>query len=198
GRLAEILAGRRSPLVISYRLNGGHIPRESWIQGREGGGRNLGEACHIYDVFRFLAGAPAVSLSAHAIDPGSLPLLRNDNFSATLRYGDGSVASLIYTALGPREGLGKERVEVFCDSEAYLIDDYKRLLRASDGTTLWRARDDEPDKGHREELSRFGDALAAAAPAPIPFDEIMETSAVALRVEELLHDRRGDGDDDVA
>jgi hypothetical protein len=49
---------------------------------------------------------------------------------------------------------------------------------------LWQSSD--PDKGHFEELSRFGDAVAAGGPAPIPFEEIIETSGVALEVEDLL------------
>ena len=34
-----------------------------------------------------------------------------------------------------------------------------------------------------------GDALAAGGEAPIPFEEIVETSAAALRVEDLLFSR---------
>ena len=83
--LKERLAGRRAPLVIQYRLNAGYIPLDHWVHGAQGGGRNIGEACHMYDVFRFLAGAPARSIEATAIDPGSLPYARNDNFTATHR-----------------------------------------------------------------------------------------------------------------
>lgn len=140
----------------------------------------------MYDCFRFLAGAPVSSIEATAIDPGTLPYLRSDNFSANLRYADGSLATLTYTALGPKEGLAKERVEVFCDGEAYLLDDYKRVTRARDGKVLWEG---EVDKGHFEELSRFGDALATGGPPPIPFEEIVETTAVALEVEDQLHGR---------
>jgi len=131
--LKEILAQRRTPLMISYRLHGGYIPLEHWVQGAQGGGRNLGEACHLYDLFRFLADAPVKGIQASAIDPGTLPYRRNDNFCATLTYEDGSVGSLVYTALGPKAGLPKERMEVFCDGEAYLLDDFKSLIRASDG-----------------------------------------------------------------
>jgi hypothetical protein len=35
-------------------------------------------------------------------------------------------------------------------------------------------------------LSRFGDAISAGSASPIPFDELIETSAVALHVEDLL------------
>jgi len=40
--------------------------------------------------------------------------------------------------VGPT-GLGKERVEIFCDGEAYLVDDYKRVIRSGDGSVLWQS-----------------------------------------------------------
>jgi predicted dehydrogenase/threonine dehydrogenase-like Zn-dependent dehydrogenase len=185
--LHERVRGRRAPLMIQYRLNAGYIPLNHWVHGEQGGGRNIGEGCHMYDVFRFFAGAPARSIDAAAIDPHDLPYARNDNFSATITYDDGTVANLLYTALGPKEGLGKEHITVFCDGEAYVVDDFKKLTKASDQTTLWQSGD--ADKGHFEELSRFGDAMAAGAGAPIPFEEIVETSAVALQVEDLIYGR---------
>jgi predicted dehydrogenase len=180
-------AGRRAPLVIEYRLNGGYIPLDSWIQGAQGGGRNIGEACHMYDVFRSLTGSPVKSISATSIDPVSLPHLRNDNFAAVIGYQDGSVASLVYTALGPKTGMAKERIEVFCDGDAYVVDDFKKLTRASDSHVLWQSS--EADKGHAEEFNLLGDAIVGGGSAPIPFDEIVETTAVALHVEDLLFNR---------
>jgi predicted dehydrogenase/threonine dehydrogenase-like Zn-dependent dehydrogenase len=182
--LKSILAERRSPLVVHYRLNGGYIPPDHWVQGPQGGGRNIGEACHMYDVFRSLAGSAVCSIHATPINPGGLPYLRNDNFVATLGYEDGSVANLVYQALGPKSGLSKERVEVFCDGEAYIIEDYRSLTRASDAAVLWQA--EAADKGHFEELSRFGDAMASGGEPPIPFAEIAETTALSLRIEDLL------------
>ena len=115
---------------------------------------------------------------AASIDPATLPYRRNDNFSATIGYEDGSLAHLLYTSLGPKTRPGKERIEIFCDGETYIVDDFKRLIKASDGAVLWQSS--EIDKGHYEELSRFGDAIACGRPSPIPFDELIETSAVAL------------------
>ena len=188
--LKERISGRRSPLMIQYRLNAGYLPLDHWVHGPQGGGRNVGEACHMYDVFRFLAGAPAQSIDAAAIDPRDLPYARSDNFAATITYGDGSVASLVYTALGPKSGLGKEHITVFCDGEAFIVDDFKKLTKAGDGSVLWQSG--EADKGHFEELSRFGDAIATSGAAPIPFEELVETSAVALSIEDLIHGRADD------
>jgi hypothetical protein len=56
-----------------------------------------------------------------------------------------------------------------------------------------RASDKHPAErrptARREELGRLGDAIANGGVAPIPFDEIVETSAVALHVEDLLFGR---------
>lgn len=185
--VAEAVKNRRSPLVMSYRLNGGYIPPESWIQGPEGGGRNIGEACHMYDVFRFLAGAPAASVAASGIDPGALPYLRNDNFAATIAYEDGSVGNLVYTALGPRKGMPKERIEIFVDGEAYVVDDFKTVTRASTGEALWKSA--EADKGHGAEVAALGKAIAEGAAAPIPYEEIRETTAISLLIEDVLNGR---------
>ncbi len=185
--LREVLDNRVEPIVIHYRLNGGRIPAEHWIQTKEGGGRNLGEACHFYDVFRSLTGAPVTSIAASGINPKETSLQRNDNFTATMTYADGSMATLTYVSVGPKTGLAKERMEVFCGNEAYLLDDYRSLTECSTGKILWRA--EAADKGHDEEILRFGNLVATGGEPVVPFDEIVEASAIALTVEDLLHGR---------
>ncbi len=185
--LREELASRKGPLMINYRLNGGFIPAEHWIQGDQGGGRNIGEACHFYDLFRRLAGCPVESIQARSIAPPAPAVLRSDNFVATLRYEDGSLANLFYTASGPKTGLSKEVMEVFCDGKAYRLEDFKDLRKASQDAPLWSAA--EPDKGHLEELVQFGQHILGQTDAPIPVVEILESSAVALYVEDQLFER---------
>ncbi len=182
-RLREIVAGRRGPLMISYRVNAGRIPADHWIQGEHGGGRNIGEACHMYDVFRALTGAAVERASAMPLAGRGPDLLANDNFTATIRYEDGSVATLLYTAIGPKQGLPKERIEIFCDGSAYIVDDFCQLTEAGRPAPLWAG---EVDKGHAEEIRRFGACVAKGADAPIPIDEIIETTALALTIEEQL------------
>jgi hypothetical protein len=55
---------------------------------------------------------------------------------------------------------------------------------------LWQGQ--EADKGHAEELSRFGEAITSGGDPPIAFDELIETSAIALGVEDLLLGRAGE------
>ena len=185
-KLREALASRRGPMMLSYRVNAGFIPADHWVQGPEGGGRNLGEACHMYDVLRSLTGAPVIGVRAAGIGERPAGTLGNDNFIATIEYADGSIAQLTYTALGPGAGFPKERLEVFAEGAAFVLDDYCRLSQTGRSEPLWEG---SVDKGHAEEMRRFGEALRKGDGDPIPLDEILETTALALRIEELIHGR---------
>lgn len=186
--LRDAVKDRICPLVVNYRLNGGYIPISNWIQGPEGGGRNLGEACHMYDIFRALTGAPAISISASGISTMGSSYLVNDNFIATLTYGDGSIASLTYAANGPKTGLPKERIEVFSDGKGYVLDDFVSLTEFPSGKQLWSSR--ENDKGHSAEFLDFGNAISSgSSEGPIALEQLLETTAVALHIEDLLQGR---------
>ncbi len=56
-QIAKRFGARRGPMVISYRVNAGWVQPENWVYGPQGGGRNVGEACHMYDFCGFLAGS---------------------------------------------------------------------------------------------------------------------------------------------
>ena len=56
-RIKDIVTGRNNPMIIDYQMNAGRLPPDHWVHTAEGGGRNIGEACHIYDVFTFLTEA---------------------------------------------------------------------------------------------------------------------------------------------
>ena len=183
--LKNAISQRSSPLMLNYRLNGGFIPKDSWIQGKEGGGRNIGEACHIYDLFRFLVGARATHLQAKSIGTAGHVHGSNDNFCVTIGYEDGSLANLVYTALGPKAGIEKERLEVFSDGKAFILNDYKSLIEAGNETPLWSSK--LPDKGQQKQFECLVQAMANGQEAPIPFEQILEASSIALSVEDLIN-----------
>lgn len=182
-RAVEILRGRTTPLIVNYRMNAGFLPPDHWIHGPEGGGRNLGEACHIYDLFRFLTGSAVRSIQAIPAKPGAGPWRKNDNFVATLGYEDGSVCTLTYTSLGAKD-YPKERMEIFADGRVLSLDDYRSLSVAGSNHKGWSAG--APDKGQLNELHEIGKAVRLAGGWPIPLDEQLETSRVALHVERML------------
>jgi predicted dehydrogenase/threonine dehydrogenase-like Zn-dependent dehydrogenase len=182
GRVRELLARRTSPLVASYRMNAGYIPLDSWVHGPEGGGRNIGEACHVYDVFDALTGADVADVQATAIRPGSARFARNDNFVATVAYEDGSVCTLTYTALGNRAH-PKEQLDVFADGSVVRLDDYRSVSVAGPGAG-WSSR--TVDKGHVQELESLARAIREGGAWPISLEEQLRAMRIAFAVEEQL------------
>jgi predicted dehydrogenase len=181
--IAQATAQRSNPMMIDYRVNAGYLPQDSWVHGAEGGGRNIGEACHFYDLFVMLAGAKAETVEATAIRPRTGYYGRTDNFVATFGFADGSVAKLTYTALGSPD-FPKEQCEVYCDGRIHSLDDFKRLSSAGGkGPALTTAT---PDKGHREELIAFADAIRAGGAWPIPLWQQVEAMRMAFDVESRL------------
>lgn len=182
-RMQKLLAQRSSPFIMNYRMNAGYIPQDHWVNGQEGGGRNLGEACHIYDLFTVLADAEVTAISALAIKPASAYYGRNDNFVATMSFSDGSVANLVYTALGNKE-VSKETAELYTDGKIAVLDDYKSLtVHGAEKLSLKTRRQ---DKGLMAELEHFAKGIQTGE-WPIPLWQQVQVSEVAFAVEDMLY-----------
>ena len=178
-RAKEILVNHQSPLMILYRVNAGYLPPSHWTQTEEGGGRIIGEACHIFDLFQYLVGAPVAEVSATAIMPKSEHVLAGDNVAVTVRYDDGSVGVLFYTALGSSD-LPKEYVEIYADGKVLVIDDYKALRMNGVAAKGWAAS--VQDKGHLDELRDFAMSLRERGESPISLYDLFETTRASLAV----------------
>jgi predicted dehydrogenase/threonine dehydrogenase-like Zn-dependent dehydrogenase len=182
-RARELLGERSTPLMVDYRMNVGYLPPEHWVHGREGGGRNIGEACHVYDLFDYLTDAEVIGVRANAIRPGAKHWSRNDNFVAVVSYADGSICVLTYTALG-HSAHPKERMDVFAAGNVLSLDDYKVLSVAGIKHRGWRSR--TADKGHLEELEVLGRCLLEGGTWPISLDEQLRAMQIAFAVEDQL------------
>jgi predicted dehydrogenase len=179
-RLHSALAGRQSPLMLLYRVNAGYLPPDHWTLGPEGGGRIIGEACHMLDLCQFLVGGAApVEVTATAIQPHMEQISGADNMSITVRYEDGSVATVLYTALGAPT-FSKEYIEVFGDQKVFVIDDFKSLRAHGVTGAEWSAA--MADKGHVAELEAFARYVRGETAAPIPLAELVATTAITLQV----------------
>jgi predicted dehydrogenase/threonine dehydrogenase-like Zn-dependent dehydrogenase len=181
--IAKATARRSNPMMIDYRVNAGYLPPDSWVHGAEGGGRNIGEACHFYDLFVALTGANAVSIDARAIRPSTAYYGGSDNFTTCIGFADGSVATLTYTALGAPE-FPKERFEVFVDGRVYSVDDFKRM--SVTGAKSQNISTPSAEKGHRAELIAFADAVQKGGAWPIPLQQQLEAMRIAFEVEDRI------------
>lgn len=179
------VAARKTPLVIQYRMNAGYIPASHWVQTEVGAGRLIGEACHIFDLFCFLTGANPVAVSAEALRPASNNLFPTDNFITQISFDDGSICSLVYTALG-HAGLGKERMELFFDSKSIVMDDY--LTLQGYGTSHgFNETVQSQDKGHEILITKFFESLRSEQrKMPIDMQRLERVSRLTLTIDELV------------
>ncbi len=177
------LHGMDGPKFVLLRVNAGPLPADHWaLAPEEGGGRILGEVCHFVDLARFLVGAPIASVLA---DTGEATGATSEDVTLTLRFADGSLATVAYTALGDI-ACGKERIEAYAGGAVFTVDDFRTLVVAEDGRVTSQGSRRRQDKGFKGALKAFVDAVAGGGPAPVDEAEVVETSLATIAVLESL------------
>ena len=178
--LKKYFADRTSPMLISYRVNAGIVPKDSWLQDPDtGGGRLIGEGCHFIDFCTFLIGKKVTAVQAMCFGTANAAITAEDNISCNLLYEDGSVANLIYVAVGSGE-LAKERCEIHADSSSAIMDNF--CLTTCSGKLGERRLKTSQQKGFVEELTHFLEAIRHDGPAPIPPQELFNTTEAAFAI----------------
>jgi len=177
-RIAELLRTVGEPKAFVMTVNAGSIPPGHWTQDPlVGGGRIIGEACHFIDLLRFLAAAPVAGHSAVAMRSPT-----GDTVTISLSFMDGSIGTIHYLANG-NKSVDKERLEVFAAGRILRLDNFRRLTGYGwprfKSLNRWRQ-----DKGQRACARAFLDAIKNGAPAPIPFDELLEVARLTIAMRE--------------
>ena len=184
GKIKEYCTARTTPLIINYQMNAGYIPTDVWVHGNEGGGRNIGEACHIYDLFNFLTGSSVRSVDASSIEPAGKQWFRNDNFIATVGYEDGSVCNLVYTSMGNNQH-PKEVMTIYFDGKVITMDDYKSMTVLGQ-KGLKNIKSSSSQKGQIEEIESLARSLKDGGDWPISLQDQISATEISFKVEELI------------
>jgi predicted dehydrogenase len=170
------LKTRRAPLVMAYRVNAGAVAPTSWVVDPvQGGGRLIGEVCHMVDLLVDLAGAPVTSVYTQS-GAGGL----GDDLLLTLSFGDGSIGTIVYASGGDRS-LPKEQLEVLGGGHAAVLDDFRTLSVHTGGrASRIGGRMPHQDKGHAAELAAFFQAIRSGAPSPVDPHEAAHVTRVTF------------------
>jgi predicted dehydrogenase/threonine dehydrogenase-like Zn-dependent dehydrogenase len=172
-------ASRGGPMAISYTVAAGPTPRDTWlVDPAVGGGRIVGEACHMVDLCSYLVGASPTSVFARALsrDPQV-----DDSTLLVLGFADGSTAQVAYLANASTD-LSKERFEVSADGRTAACDNFRKtqLPGGKKLTTL------NQDKGQAEAVKLVVEAVRAGAPSPFALDELLAVSRATLRAADAI------------
>ena len=181
--MKALLAGVRAAKCFVVTVNAPALPATHWTQDRRvGGGRIIGECCHFVDLLRFLAGHAIVDARAQALAIESDSL--KDTVAITLSFADGSWGTIHYLATG-HASFPKERIEVFCAGRILQLDNFRRL-RAYGWPGFKSMRLLRQDKGQRECVRTFVDAVRNGAGAPIRLEELLEVARVTIALGEAV------------
>ena len=176
-KIKQLINAVSGPKCFQLSVNSGYISSEHWINDKIiGGGRLIGEGCHFLDLIRFLSGSPVKKWSKSVLGHSA-----EDTFSLHLSFEDGSIATINYWSNGPKN-LSKERLEIFSEGGALLLDNY-RVLRGYKWPGFKQMRLFGQDKGHKAAARAFVDGVRCGE-APIPVDEIFEVSRLVLEIAE--------------
>ena len=156
-----VLDGVSSPKFLVYRVAAGPVPEGHWYGDRRQGGRLLGEVGHFVDTAQAIIGADIVetgSILGGDASPGGPGVPGNDAI-VSLRFADGSLATICYGSSRPRAG--KEWIEVTAGPKRLVIDDFRSVRL--DGKIFWKGKQ---DKGHRACAVVFRQAVAGSTTLP--------------------------------
>jgi predicted dehydrogenase/threonine dehydrogenase-like Zn-dependent dehydrogenase len=168
------------PRQILIRVNAGSLPADHWLNDlEEGGGRLIGEGCHFVDLACWLAEAIPSQIAAFCSPQERDPIAAAQNFTISLRFDGGSLATILYSADGA-PGLSKEYIEMHAGQRSGVIDDFRRAELWS-GRRRDRIRLRRQDKGHGAQFAALHDLLDGnrSPGGPDPLDTMAATLKAA-------------------
>jgi len=174
-----------SPVMVSIRVNAGHLPPDHWTQQRAtGGGRLLGEGCHFFDYLCFVTGSEPVSVYTTGLCSERIDLPASSNFIAAVQFRNGSVGTVIYASEGSAN-MPKERIEVFSGNVSAVLDDFTTLtIHNKQGSKTETCK--RQDKGQTAMLRSFMLAVQGKAEFTLSSTEVFTSSRLTLLAQQSL------------
>ena len=187
GLVRDHFRGVDEPLTAGVRFNAGPLPSGHWTQDEAvGGGRLVGEACHAADLLTYLVGSPIARVHAESVSPRGRVETATDRAIITFKHANGSISTVHYAG-GGDPAYPKERVEVFGGGRVGVVEDFRRVELSAGGRRVARK---VAGKGHAEEVAAFVRAAIAGGPPPIPYAELLATTAAMLGAMESIRTGR--------
>jgi predicted dehydrogenase len=175
--LRDMWGPRSAPHVVTYVVNAGKLGADSWYgQAPLHGSRFIGEGCHFVDTVSWWLGVDPVSVWAAGTpdDP--------DNLVATLRYPDGSIATISYLTQGDVKH-PKETLMIYGEGKVARLANFRRIDTWFRGKRRYKRTLKGVDKGQRGELDAFVRAVVTGSSMPIPVESIVATTRATFAAE---------------
>jgi predicted dehydrogenase len=164
------------PINIIATMNAGFIPQDSWVHDLQtGGGRIIGEACHLIDLASYFTSSKIVSVCMNSL--GTVINEKTDNASILLKYQNGSNAVVNYFSNG-NKAYAKERVEIYSQQRTVILDNF--IKTTSYGFKNFSGLKTKLDKGHKNQFNELINRIKKGGAPLIEFDSIVNTSKASF------------------
>ncbi len=174
------------PINIIANMNAGFIEKNHWVNDLEiGGGRIIGEACHLIDLCTFLTNSLVSSVCMSSM--GKEFNVLSDNASIILKFMDGSNATINYFSNGSKK-YNKERVEIYSNQRTWVLDNYTKTTAF--GVKNFKSMRSRLDKGHRNQFKRLIENIRLGHGPLISLDQIINVSKTSLAALESLRSNK--------
>ena len=165
-------------------MNAGQLKPGNWQYDQVEGGRNIGEAVHIYHLFVNIFQSKPLSFSVSQMR-GSKEYNAYDNYTASIHFENGCVGTLVYTSNGSKD-YPKENFIIFFDGKTITSNDYK--ITKLVGKDSYESKLNE--KGQKEILNSFVQACKTGV-SEMDIAEQIITMKLAFSIENELRSNEG-------
>ncbi|MBT3408909.1 Gfo/Idh/MocA family oxidoreductase, partial [Candidatus Woesearchaeota archaeon] len=168
----------KKPMIINYIFNNIYLPKDHWVNIPEiGGGRIIGEACHIIDLFNYLTDSVPISVKSQQISSSGNQKSNDDNNIITaIKYKDGSICNLTYSCIG-NANVERERCIIIQDGNVIEMNGFGKAQ--INNKNLYKGKTDE---GYESEISELGKKLTEKDSLTITSDICINTTKTVFNI----------------
>jgi hypothetical protein len=135
------------------------------------------------DLFTYFTESEIDKISSFSITPKMEKYIKNDNFVAILKFKDGSICNLTYTAIGSND-FPKEQMKIYFDGKIIFLNDYKEMQVFGAKINKLKTRQ---EKGHFAEIHELGQAIKNGNCYPIPIWQLIQATEITFEIEKQIY-----------
>jgi len=180
----ELLTGDSHKKMIYHRIQA-PFPADSWTHIPEiGGGRFIGEGCHIFDLLCEITETAPVSVYAAGgtfLDPDKVKI--SDSGIITIFFGDGSVGTTLISSAGC-SAFPKEATEIYCNGKVIYINNFTdfEYYPGTNGAEKYSKQ----DKGQADEIDLLADSIINDTQSPNGINKAARAAIISFKVNESI------------
>jgi len=183
----DVMAGLTRRKLIYHRIQA-PFPEDLWTHDpKVGGGRFVGEGCHIFDLLCELVPAAPVMVYAAGgtfLNPDKVKI--PDSGIVTITFADGSVGAMLMASEGCAS-FPKESTEIYCEGKAIWINDFRDMeVRGFGDARDGQSSLEKGDKGQVTEIDQLADAILEGKPCPNDIVKAARAAIISYKVHESI------------